>query len=977
MQNFELLEGRGLLSAVSLSGAVYANFDIEANNTLDTAQDLGGLTTDDIAVIDGLIGSGTGLSSDADWYQFTLSEPAAVQLDVAATSSDEDAAALITLYSGESELYESHNPLRHDCLGQEDSRLEITLGAGTYFMAVTGSGNRYFHPFLADSGLPGEASAYEVTVAVTSLDEAGSVGAQVLGTNVGEMLDSAPSTIQLRFDRSLDESLIADGDTVQLFATTNPDDGEQLQSVGYWSFSHNLNELTLIPQTALQAGQYRLVVSSRLLAPGEDAPDFELDFEVVGQEGCSPSDSGDDTVDTAMDLGELTSLSTVQVAGAIGDDPAYDAYSPDMTLLNRASDVDLYHFSITGDGQWSFIAEAFAGRFGSALDPSLSLYRQLDDCSVELVHFNGNTQNPSEASNGTLPLFTDSVLYAGLTAGEYFVAISSATNDPEYGPDGVFDPTLTHSGLNGAFTGQYVLNVSLTEDDEAPSITGSSIVEGSTLTELPQSFTVNFSEIVNLQQTAAEAFLYPSDAGERAVFITNEDGSLVYPRFDSYEFATQTATFQLLDGLTNGAHELHLRAGSELTDLAGNPLAANDASGDYVIRFNVSAAERGINGNAQQRATEAGHDSVEQAQDLGVFFPRELQSVVQMERDAATSGPNGDTDDYFRFEVIQSQLYFIAVRPDDVHGDLPRSVELLDAHGDRVNFINPGELVGQGALLPGQYILHVGGWTTDESHTLNYHIEFALSGNSENPTPLTSGASSAIGIRLNQAANVGMSCTPTTFVRPIVEAPRFMPTMQTANSSLIQTPTSTSSSAGAIAALPRGLNQGFISKPLGADPTQQIERPDGPSETMLVKLWDKPEANKLFALLDDELPLVNRAKSDSANTEELPVEDLPEPEATSEATTPTNEAAAVEATNTTELETAPEQTPTTLDRVLKQVNQSLQAIPDRAAEPKTQARLDDLETVNTEPVLAGLHAPIGMALALATVFALKDEKKQR
>lgn len=797
----------------------------------------------------------------------------------------------------------------------------------------------------------------------------------MLGTNLDESLNSAPSSIRVRFDRSLDESLISDGETVQLFATTNPNDGEQLQSVGYWSFSHNLNELTLIPQTALKAGQYRLVLSSRLLAPGEDAADYELNFDVIGQEGCLPSESGDDTLETALDLGELTSLSTVQVAGAIGDDPAYDSYSSDMTLLNRASDVDLYHFSVTGDGQWSFIAEAFAGRFGSPLDLSLTLYRQLDDGSVELVHFNGNTQNPSEASNGTLPLFTDSVLYSGLTAGEYFIAVSSATNDPEYGPEGVFDPTLTHSGLNGAFTGEYVLNVSLTEDNEIPAITGASIADGSTLTELPQSFTINFSEIVNLQQTAAEAFLYPTDEGDRAVFITNEDGSLVLPRFNSYEFATQTATFQVLDGLPNGAHELHLRAGSKLTDLAGNPLAANDASGDYVIHFTIDTAERGLDGNAQQRAAEVGHDSVEQAQDLGVFFPRELQSVVQLERDSAASGPDGDTDDYFRFEIIQSQLYFIAVRPDDVHGDLPRTVELLDGNGEHVNFINPGELVGQGALLPGQYILHVGGWTTEESHLFNYHVEFALSGNSENPTPLTSGASSAIGIRLNQAANVGMSCTPTTFVRPVFLAPSSVSSVQTANTTLIQTPSSTPSLA-TLAALPQGLNQGFIAKPLGADPTQQIERPNGPAETMLVKLWNKPETNKLFALLDDNLPTVIRVKNDSVTTDETTETDSPTPEAEAEATTPTNEAGAPETTTEPESEQAPKQTPSALDRVLKQVHQRLPVVPERAIEPKTQVRLD-AETGSTEPVLAGLHTPIGMALALATVFALKDETQRQ
>ena len=39
-----------------------------------------------------------------------------------------------------------------------------------------------------------------------------------------------------------------------------------------------------------------------------------------------------------------------------------------------ANQVDLYHFQITGPGRYSMLAEVFAGRIGSPLEPGVSLY---------------------------------------------------------------------------------------------------------------------------------------------------------------------------------------------------------------------------------------------------------------------------------------------------------------------------------------------------------------------------------------------------------------------------------------------------------------------------------------------------------------------------------------------------------------------------------------------------------------------------
>ena len=157
--------------------------------------------------------------------------------------------------------------------------------------------------------------------------------------------------------------------------------------------------------------------------------------------------ASDDTAATAQDLGDITGLGLVQVAGAIGDDPAFNpALSPDPQD-NPANQVDLYHFQIVGPGRYAFLAEVFAGRIGSPLDPGISLF-ELDPSTGSLVFLagNNNTLNPTQGTDGTSPLFSDSELSDGLTAGDYYLAVADGSNTPsplEFqapGSPGIFDP---------------------------------------------------------------------------------------------------------------------------------------------------------------------------------------------------------------------------------------------------------------------------------------------------------------------------------------------------------------------------------------------------------------------------------------------------------------------------------------------------------------------------------------------------------
>ena len=204
-----------------------------------------------------------------------------------------------------------------------------------------------------------------------------------------------------------------------------------------------LNEIQVFPAGPLATGYYEVILdgqaaggSTALADPlgnplGADAAhpegqDITIPFQVDGIEGRTGAVAvEDDTPATAQQLGDLTDGGLVQVAGAIGDDPGPD------TTGNPANQVDLYHFTVNGPGNASLVAEVFAGRIGSPLNPGISLFR-VDPTDGTLVFVAGNIKsyNPATADDGSVPLYTDPVLYAGLTPGDYYLAVADASNTP-------------------------------------------------------------------------------------------------------------------------------------------------------------------------------------------------------------------------------------------------------------------------------------------------------------------------------------------------------------------------------------------------------------------------------------------------------------------------------------------------------------------------------------------------------------------
>jgi hypothetical protein len=750
--DFDILEDRRACSVTPLPMIL----EHEPGDTADAAAQIGDMSLTSGVILKGTIGNSPAGAADVDWYKFTLDAAAAVHL----TGSD---AMVISLYADTP--FDFFDPAAQSgvrLMQQADGTdLDRNLSAGTYYIAVSGHGNQYFHPFLADSGLDGATGDYQITVTANPLPIDPAAGPTVIQFDSGTDGASSPFVIRLTTSTPIDPNSAIAGDTVHLFynPTGNFGDGSDVElSLSQVNFSTADNELQLMPGAPLGPGYYEVVLAGNLdvnldtindlngIPLGSDAAhpdgqDQSFTFQITGVEGGTGA-VPNDTPAGAIDLGDISAAGLIQKAGAIGDDP-------NDPVPFDPNDVDLYHFSLTGPGSYAVTAEVFARRIGSSLDSGISLYRvDPGTGQLQLIVGDDNTGNPIEATNGlTLPLLGDSLVFAGLTAGDYYVAVSSHRNVPDAslgllpGQDGIFDPNVSYSGTAGASTGPYVLNVLAQADSTPPTVV--SVTPGPTdvLAAAPTQITVQFSEDVNLQDLAFRTFEQSAQTSIAAVYIVGPDGTRYYPQLASYDSTTHTATFLLLDRLAGGTFTLHLSGALGLADLAGNPLVGNPlvaaGGGDFTTSFTVTAPAIGT-----VIASTEPNDVT--PQNLGSLFPGELDSGVTIVR--AADPTRADASDSYTFQVLQDQSYFFFLS-----GVPGLTLTLHDANGNLIDTANqPG---GQLAVLTaGTYTVTVSGWTPATAAATAYQLGISLAASRENPPPLTTGAAPAIRSRLAQTA---------------------------------------------------------------------------------------------------------------------------------------------------------------------------------------------------------------------------------
>jgi Bacterial pre-peptidase C-terminal domain len=797
----ERLEPRQVPAIVALPALLVPVHEVEPNNTLDCAQSIGVVSEIAPAAVSGAVGNWNHAANDVDWYSFDLTAPSRVHLTLGPPGGSATFQGVLSLYNNDPfDFSDPYDLIGHRLVTQVSASatgglatLDRALAPGTYYVAVSGAGNLDFHPLMAGSGLDGSTGDYNLLVTADAVAR-DAVGPVVLASDPapGSVLDSSPLVLRFDLSASIDPSSINPGMNVRLVynpsgAFGNGNDADV--ALGSVNFSDAAHELQLFPLRALEPGFYQVVLAgdggkgSFVLTAsdgsgvplGSDAGqpagrDYVMTFQISGIEGGKVAD---DTAATAHALGDVTAAGLVRVTGALGNDPYYDPYSSDPAASAAGNDVDMYRFRVTGPGRYAFVAEAFAGRIGSPLDPGLSLYRvDPTDGSLHFVDGNNNTLDPALSTGGAAVLLTDPALFVSLTEGEYVVAVSAGFNTPsprEQQPldtPGLFDPNVSHSGQNGWSTGPYVLDLLVKRCDSAPWVMETTPRAAETLDAPPTELTVQFSAPVNLQNLAFAAFLQNGQDSVQAVYIVAADGTRTFPRLSSYDRATNRATFLMLDGLSDGSYELHLSGALGLTDLGGNPLLGSTPDGDYVVPFTVDGPARGVDGNPLRLAARPLAPG-ESYQNLGVLFPHELQAGIDLQRDATVMGGQASEDAY-KFQVLQIHTYAFSVTPDPMPPGM--SLWLTDVSGQPVNFA----AVGDGSTIltdlhPGFYVLHVGGWSLDLSADMSYQVHLNLAVTFDNPPPLVFGPAPALQIHLD---NVPM---PTPFGPPLNSAVTTVP----------------------------------------------------------------------------------------------------------------------------------------------------------------------------------------------------------
>ena len=205
----EFLEARNVPSASVTANGIPLLTESEPSETADRATVL---NLNNSIAVDGFIGHGSCGAADVDWYQFQLAEPSLVDLEIGPQPNNQTPAAVLTLYNSDiftdtgdydffgnpGQFFENvyvGEPSLAQAQGSAalgEARILRELAPGTYYVAVSGAGNSYFNPFLADSGLAGAEGPYRLQITASDLSLPSSP----------QLLEAEGSPLLLRLDLS-------------------------------------------------------------------------------------------------------------------------------------------------------------------------------------------------------------------------------------------------------------------------------------------------------------------------------------------------------------------------------------------------------------------------------------------------------------------------------------------------------------------------------------------------------------------------------------------------------------------------------------------------------------------------------------------------------------------------------------------------------------------------------------------------------
>ncbi|HEX5271245.1 MAG TPA: hypothetical protein VFW33_12180, partial [Gemmataceae bacterium] len=681
-----------------LSGPGTLSPDVLYHETLDAALDLKSVGVGTRVVASGAIGAGPEGAADVNWYRFSVSDTAEVRLTALPGTAGRPLRAALSLYNDAPSTLnpytfsatDPYTPDGHRLLAQSDppavngpvapASIDRLLGPGTYWVAVSGSGNDDFFPFLAGSGLNGRTGSYSLSVSAADPGRAYRTAAPVVLASdpaPGEVLGQSPFALRFDLNTSLSDDTVAgyayDPTTLArlLYNTTNDfspggtagDVTDQYLAFGTVALEPGANELQVAPWAPLTSGFYEVILPGY----GPGGSDYVAQFQVAGPAGnTDPYQQPGTSTGTAYEIPGADDGRLHQFRGAVGVDPT------DPNGFSQ-SGVELYHFTITHPGIYALDAEVFAGRVGSPLDASLTLFK-IDQGTPVFVASNGNSDNAFPGTNAQAALFTDPGLFETLGPGDYYLAVSSGVNfpdpnDPTY--TSFFDPTVPQSGstgISGGTTGPYVLNVLVQPVvPAAPHVVAVTPDTGPKGDGPLTAVHVRFDQPVNLLSLAFERYLETAASGTANGALPSANltsgGQSFDVRLDSYDGATNTATFILLSPVPGGQYTLTLSGdGAEgIEGLGGAPLAGNRPGGHT---FAASFTVAGEAGEGDDRVTLPGFNDPHHAQPIGTLFPGQLSDGVTISHDASAGAGVPEAD--YALELLQSRAYSLTI-----DGDVP------------------------------------------------------------------------------------------------------------------------------------------------------------------------------------------------------------------------------------------------------------------------------------------------------------------
>ena len=543
----EQLEDRRVLASV---------VGVEPNDTIATAQALGDVTghSDDIS---GVVGNGANTAADVDFYEFTLSQATNLQLQI----NNSNFNSVITLYNTDtgntfdpSVALTGHRLLEQAVNSSGVTTLLRTLGAGTYYVAVSGEGNRYFYPQLEASGRAGSTGAYQLDLQATANNNNSQF---VLATDFDDV-----TTFDVNNFPVLDSSPLVLHYATR--GTIDPNSDVQLYDIDYnpvpfeYEIRTGVPEMQVKPIAAFAPDTYQLFAydtNGNLI--------IESYFTVGGVSG-NVNGFSLDTVSHARDLGALSGLT--QVAGAIGNNPSYTPLDVngnsvlDPHIADRSNQIDIYRFEITGASgqQFNVTADAFAARIGSSLNTAMTLFRVDNGTPIAIAGNNDTTQTVSA------PLDTDSSLAVTLTPGEYFIAIGSGENlaNPaiggNFGLNNVFDPLQPQSGSAGDGTiGDYVFSLQSTPVPTVSlTLVGSPIAENAGTATVRATLSNSSSQTVTVNLgftgTATNNQDYSRSNVQIVIGAGQTSGSITLTAIDDVDFENNETVIVDITSVTGG-----------------------------------------------------------------------------------------------------------------------------------------------------------------------------------------------------------------------------------------------------------------------------------------------------------------------------------------------------------------------------------------------------------------------------------------